>query len=497
MEPLPLTAGTAGHVDHGKTALVYGLTGSDTDRLPEERQRGMSIELGFTELDLGPQRLSLVDVPGHERFVRTMIAGASGIDMALLVVAADDGPMPQTREHLAVLRALDVKCGVIALSKIDLVEAEARRLAADEAIALAPGFPLVEVSSQTGEGLDEIRTVLAEVAAYAEHRRHETADEPPVLHIDRVFTVAGHGTVVTGTLWSGHLERDQRVTLLPENHQARIRSIQVHDRPLDVADSHQRIALNLAGIVRHQVQRGDVITTPAADVHVTYRLDVRLITGSVEILAQRRVQVHLGTREAPARVAGLGSSMVQLRLERPVLARAGDRVVVRSISPPDTLGGGVVIYPSPPRHGPGWSPKPAESARERGCENHTHVTSSAPSSLAQRLLAELRDDGARPRAPATLAENLGEAPRDIERALAELVTAGEVVRIRRDVIYPATEYRRLRTVLLNEVHRCGSTSLAEARDLLKISRKYAQALVEHLNAERKLRREGDRHLPTS
>jgi selenocysteine-specific elongation factor len=498
--PLPLTVGTAGHIDHGKTALVRALTGRDTDRLPEERQRGMSIDLGFADLDLGDRRLSLVDVPGHERFVRTMIAGASGVDMFLLVVAADDGPMPQTWEHLAVLRALGVEHGVLALSKVDHVEAETRRLAAGEAAALAPGLPLVEVSSQTGEGLEKLRAALAEAAATAEDERRERQagvdGEQPVLHVDRVFTVAGHGTVVTGTLWSGRLQRGQRVTLLPENREARVRSIQVHDRPLASAGSHQRVALNLAGVARDEVRRGDVVASPEADVHVTYRLDVDLLTGSGKILAARRVQVHLGTGAAPARVAGLGGISAQLRLERPLLARAGDRVVIRSTSPPDTLGGGVVTHPSPPRHGPNWDSEPT-SARERGSEGPASATSSAPGALARQLLAELRDDGSRPRAPVTLAEDLGEGSRDVERALAELVAAGEAVRIRRDVVYPATEYRRLCAAVLDEANRRGSISLAEARDLLGISRKYAQALVEHLDAERKLRRDGNRHFSTS
>jgi len=219
--PRPLTVGTAGHIDHGKTALVRALTGRDTDRLAEERQRGMSIELGFAEIELGyhgGRRLSLVDVPGHERFVRTMIAGASGVDMFLLVVAADDGPMPQTLEHLAVLRALGVELGVLALTKIDLVDTETRQLAAEAAAELAPEAPLIEVSSQTGEGLEELRARLAQVAADAERessrrssfvprseykgRTPRTAPDEPVLHVDRAFTVAGHGTVVTGTLWS-------------------------------------------------------------------------------------------------------------------------------------------------------------------------------------------------------------------------------------------------------------------------------------------------------
>ena len=496
---MPLTVGTAGHIDHGKTALVRALTGRDTDRLPEERQRGMSIELGFAELDLGARRLSLVDVPGHERFVRTMVAGASGIDMFLLVVAADDGPMPQTREHLAVLRALGIKRGVVALSKVDLADAEARQLAHEEAAALVPGVPLVEVSSRTGEGLEELRAALREVAAAAEDEQRESEasadDEQPVLHIDRVFTLAGHGTVVTGTLWSGRLERDQRVKLLPKGREARVRSIQVHDRPHEAADAHQRVALNLAGVARDEVQRGDVVTTPTAGVNVTYRLDVDLIAGVAEVLAERRVQVHLGTREAPARVTTLGDSSAQLRLERPLLARQGDRVVVRSTAPPDTLGGGVVVHPSPPRHGPGWTPEPAP-AREPRRERPIDTASPAPGPLARRLLVQLRDDGSRPRTPAALAEDIGETPRDVERALAELVAAGEATRVRRDVIYPATEYKRLRATVLDEAHRHGSISLAEARDLLGVSRKYAQALVEHLDAERELRREGDRHYPT-
>jgi selenocysteine-specific elongation factor len=457
--------------------------------------------LGFAELDLGVRRLSIVDVPGHQRFVRTMVAGASGVDMFLLVVAADDGPMPQTQEHLTVLRALGVERGVLALSKVDLVEAEVRRRAGEAVAGLAPGLPLIEVSSHTGEGMEDLRAALSEAAAAAEiasrEPEREPHDEPPILHVDRVFTVAGHGTVVTGTLWSGELRSGQRVALLPQESEARVRSIQVHDRSLDVALSHQRVALNLSGVARDEVRRGDVVTTPGADIHATYRLDIELVRGSAEILAERRVQVHLGTREAPARVAHLGGSSAQLRLEQPLLARKGDRVVVRSTSPPDTLGGGLVIHPSPPRHGPDWSPGEPAPTLEQRKEAPARAATSAPSPLAQRLLNELRDDGPRPRAPTTLAEGLGEEPRDIERALAELVATGEAVRVRRDVTYPAAEYRRLCAAVLDDAHRHGSTSLAEARDLLGISRKYAQALLEHLNMTRKLRRDGDRHLPAS
>ncbi|HEX6456393.1 MAG TPA: selenocysteine-specific translation elongation factor [Solirubrobacterales bacterium] len=500
MAPRPLTVGTAGHIDHGKTALVRALTGRDTDRLAEERRRGMSIELGFAELDLGGRRLSLIDVPGHERFVRTMIAGASGIDMFLLIVAADDGPMPQTREHLEVLRALGVEQGVVALTKVDLVGEETRALTAEAAAELVPDAPLVEVSSRTGEGIQTLRNALAEVASNetcltsappcgASSQRPPA--EEPVLHVDRVFTIAGHGTVVTGTLWSGRLERGQRVTVLPEGREARVRSIEVHDRPLEVAESHQRVALNLGGIDRDEVRRGDAIAGDGAGVSVTYRLDVELLTGAEEILAEPRVEAHLGTRDSAARVVDLGDGAVQLRLERPLLARAGDRVVVRRIAPPDTLGGGQVRDPSPPRHGPGWEPaapraEPAVAPPPPPAE---------PGPLAQRVLAELESDGPRPRGAAQLAQDLGIERREIERAFGELAQAGAAVRAKADVAYAAPAYEELSRAVLALAERDGSTTIAAVRDALGLSRKYAQALLEELDAERRLRRDGDRHLP--
>ena len=500
MAPQPLTVGTAGHIDHGKTALVRAMTGRDTDRLAEEQRRGMSIELGFANLDLGERRVSLVDVPGHERFVRTMIAGASGIDMFLLVVAADDGPMPQTLEHLAVLRALGIERGVVALTKIDLVDEETRALAAEALAELLPGAPLVEVSSQTGEGLDELRKALAAEAAQMTCLPSRVLHDPssqtpptdePVLHVDRAFTVAGHGTVVTGTLWSGQLERGQRVTVLPRGQEARVRAIEVHDRPLEVADSHQRIALNLGGIDRNEVERGDVVATEAAGVDATYRLDVALLTGAGAILAEPRVQVHLGTRDSAARVVALGGDEAQLRLERPLLARAGDRFVVRRIAPPDTLGGGVVRDASPPRHGPGWEPPaPAEEPGPAPAP-----PSVEPNPFAQRVLGELQKDGPRPRGAVQLAEDLNVDRRQVEAAFGELSAAGAAFRAKADVVYAAPVYEKLARLILALAARDGSTSIAEVRDALGLSRKYAQALLEQLDTERRLRRDGDRHLP--
>ncbi|HEY0317324.1 MAG TPA: selenocysteine-specific translation elongation factor [Solirubrobacterales bacterium] len=493
MAARPLTVGTAGHIDHGKTALVAALTGRDTDRLAEEKRRGISIELGFAALDLADRRLSLVDVPGHERFVRTMIAGASGIDMYLLVVAADDGVMPQTSEHMAVLRALGVEAGVVAVSKCDLVDADVRAAAAEQAAALAPGAPLVAVSARTGAGIEELRGALSAVAAAADAETDSASSgEPPVLHVDRVFTLSGYGTVVTGTLWSGRIERGRRVQLLPSGAEARVRSLEVHDRRLEVAEAHQRVALNLAGVGREEVRRGDVVSVAGSGVETTFRLDVRLREGAERIAAERRVQVHLGTREAPASVADLGGGAVQLRLEQPLLARRGDRVVVRRIAPPDTLGGGLVVEASPPRHGPGWKPAREQRPSQRPAAAARPAEPGAP---ARRLLAELRDDGSRPRGTAALAEAVAASRRETERALSELVAAGEAVRVDRDVVYPATEYRRLRTAIMELAEGEGSTSVAEVRDSLGLGRKHAQALLEHLDAERALRREGDRHFP--
>jgi len=507
--------GTAGHIDHGKTALVRALTGRDTDRLAEEQRRGMSIELGFASLDLGDRRLSLVDVPGHERFVRTMIAGASGIDLFLFVVAADDGPMPQTREHLAVLRALGIDHGVVALTKVDLVDEEKRALVAKAAAELAPGAPLIEVSAQTGDGLEKLRAALTAVAEQAESNRRSSFSghmplqgrtppgvdpNAPVLHVDRAFTIAGHGTVVTGTLWSGRLERGQRVTLLPSGREARVRSIEVHDQALEVAEAHQRVALNLGGIERDEVARGDVIATDAAGVSVTYRLDVILSTsgdagtdgaGVDAVLAEPRVQVHLGTRDSAARVVDLKDGGAQLRLERPLLARTGDRIVIRRIAPPGTLGGGIVRDPAPPRHGPGWEP-PAPEEQPAPAPPSRPVK---PSRLARKVLAELEKDGPRPRGAAQLAEDLGAGRRAVEKAFGELATTGAAVRAKADVVYAATAYEKLARLALALAERDGAATIASVRDALGLSRKYAQALLEQLDAEKRLRRDGDRHLP--
>jgi selenocysteine-specific elongation factor SelB len=334
----PLTLGTAGHIDHGKTALVRALTGTDTDRLPEERARGISIALGYARLELPSGRaLSVVDVPGHERFVRTMVAGATGIDLYLMTVAADDGVMPQTREHAAVLAALGVTRGVVAVTKADLADPARAAGAARDLVPEASAF--VPVSARTGEGLDALRAALDALAGGAPGR--DGAGGVLRLHVDRSFTIRGAGTVVTGTLWSGAVARGDTLVLQPAGRAVRVRSVQVHDAATARADAGQRVALNLAGVALRDVRRGDALVAEGAPVAPTLILDCAL-----ELHGGRpgaRVQVHHGTRDVAGRLVGLGEGLWQLRLEQPLLAAAGDRLVVRSVAPPDTLGGGTVL----------------------------------------------------------------------------------------------------------------------------------------------------------
>ena len=334
---MPLTVGTAGHIDHGKTWLVRALTGKDTDRLPEEQRRGISIDLGYAPLDLPDgRRLSLVDVPGHERFVRMMIAGATGIDLFLLVVDAQEGARPQTLEHLAVLRLLGIDRGVVAVTKADAVDAETLELALAEAHELVPGADVVAVSAKTGAGLDELRDALARVPVV--ERRSDRATR---LYVDRAFTLKGVGTIVTGTLWAGTIAAGDLLRIEPAGRGVRVRSVQVHDRPVERADAGQRVAVNLPGLERQQLRRGDVLVEPG-HYPVSYRLDVKL-TELTEVPAA--VTVHIGTTATAARVARDGA-FAQLRLADPVVTARGDHVILRTET---TVAGGTVLDPSPPR----------------------------------------------------------------------------------------------------------------------------------------------------
>ncbi len=494
-----LTIGTAGHIDHGKTKLIEALTGTDTDRLAEEQRRGISIELGFAELALpGGGRLGVIDVPGHERLVRTMVAGATGIDLFLLVVAADDGVMPQTREHLAVLRALGVERGVVAVTKVDAVDGERRARAREGAAGLVPEAPVVEVSARSGDGLDDLVAAIEQVAEGIE-RRTPSRDRPPMLHVDRAFTLRGIGTVVTGTLLSGEIGRGDRIEILPTGLEARVRSVQTHGSDRERVAAGRRVALALTGVDRTEVERGDVIAAPGAGIEPSYRLDVELrLEPGAGPVAGERVQVHHGTRDAPARTIALDDEgRFQLRLEAPLMARAGDRLVIRRIAPPDTLGGGTVTDAAPRRHGPGSAAEPARGDEVSMPPARTEQVRCAAVALDRRsllILAVLERDDLEPRAPAAIAEALRVEPDLVVDDLERLVATGRAVRVRPGVYYSAGRLDAAGARVVEIARERGEVTLPELRDALGTSRKYSQALLEHLDATKVTVRRGDRHL---
>ncbi len=352
-----LILGTAGHIDHGKTSLVKALSGVDCDRLPEEKARGITIDIGFAHLDLPPYRLGIIDVPGHERFIKNMLAGATGIDLALLVVAADDSVMPQTREHLEILSLLGLRHGVIALTKCDLVDETARAVAALEIRELVldtflADAPLIETSSTTGAGIEKLKTALSEACARVEERAESAWFR---LSIDRAFVVQGHGTVVTGSVSAGSIQVGDELEWLPSGERVRIRSLQNHDRGVDEVHRGQRAALNLAGVRLEEVVRGQELATSG------YLQPARIMTVRLHCLAASKhalrhrseVRVHLGTAELMAKLSLLEGdtvepgqwSLAQLFLEEPTTAVWGQPFVVRDSSARTTLGGGQVLQP--------------------------------------------------------------------------------------------------------------------------------------------------------
>jgi selenocysteine-specific elongation factor len=542
---MPLTVGTAGHIDHGKTWLVRALTGKDTDRLPEEQRRGISIDLGYAPLELPDgRRLSLVDVPGHERFVRNMVAGATGIDLFLLVIDAAEGARPQTHEHLAVLRLLGIDQGVVAVTKADAVDEETLELALAEARELVPEAAAVAVSAKTGAGLDDLRAALGRAADAAADDTGRP-EEPARLYVDRVFTLRGIGTVVTGTLWSGTIGEGDLLRVEPRGIDARVRSVQVHDRPVERAGPGQRVAVALPGVERGRIARGDALVQPGA-FPVTYRLDVAL--EHVDDVPAA-VTVHLGTADVPARLVWNGR-YAQLRLERPVVAARGDRVVLRTRS---TVGGGVVLDPLPPRR---LDPERLERLErgETGATVYAPVRAETLSHLgeiagveragewvfAPEWLDELREElrarladaeprepgidaPAEPWAPAIVpllglerrgsrlyvpgatarAEGADELLAEVEASgyvpvkvadtqLARLLEQeGRLVRLGAGEAIGAAAYEQARAALVEECAANGRITLARFRDLLGTGRRPAQLLLERFDADGVTRRVGD------
>ena len=549
---MPLTVGTAGHIDHGKTWLVRALTGKDTDRLPEERARGISIDLGYAPLELPDgRRLSLVDVPGHERFVRNMVAGATGIDLFLLVVDAAEGARPQTHEHLAIVRLLEIEHGVVAVTKVDAVDAETRELALAEASELVPDAAVVATSARTGEGLDELRRELAEAA---DRVRSRGDSAPTRLFVDRVFTLRGIGTVATGTLWSGSIGEGDVLAAEPGGREVRIRSVQVHDRPVERAEAGQRVAVALPGVERTQLRRGDALVEPGAYCP-SYRLDVAL-DELEEIRDGDRVHVHHGTAEHFARVVRAGSRYAQLRLATPALAARGDRVVLRGRT---TLGGGRVLDPVPPRHADAarferlergefaalvHEPVRVQALRHVGDGELAGLERAGDWLFSRAWLDELRRDlhgrlaaadpldpgipppsepwardilplvglerrGARLYLPGavpslgTRADAAARLERELEAAgfepvriddgalAAFLEREGRLVRLGDGLAVSAHAYAGARRLLTEECERAGSIRLARFRDLLGTGRRPAQLLLERFDADGLTRRVGD------
>ncbi len=358
--------GTAGHVDHGKTALIRALTGINTDRLKEEQERGMTIDLGFASLKLPDGTVvGIVDVPGHERFLKNMLAGATGVDVALLVIAADEGVMPQTREHLEILQLLEARVGVVAITKCDLVSPEWLGLVEEDVRSVLKetflaDAPMVRVSSVTGEGVPELMDTLTSLISRIEPR---SAAGPFRLPVDRVFTITGFGTVVTGTLVSGTIRLGDAISILPEGIESRARQLQVHGRKVEEAYAGSRVAVNLAGVDVQDIRRGAVIVPPGY-LAASDRLDVlvRILPDAPIVLKNRlRVRMHIGTAEHIGRmivlcggdIADGCEGFAQFISETPVVAARNDRFVIRSYSPMHTIGGGVVLEPYAKRHRPG------------------------------------------------------------------------------------------------------------------------------------------------
>ncbi|MDA1050543.1 MAG: selenocysteine-specific translation elongation factor [Planctomycetota bacterium] len=451
-----LILGTAGHIDHGKTSLIRALTGVDTDRLPEEKKRGITIELGFAELLLGEFRLGIVDVPGHERFVRNMLAGATGMDLALLVVAADDSIKPQTREHLEILRLLNLKAGVIALTKCDLadpdwmemVEEEIRELVAGSFLAQAP---IVRTSTETGEGLELLCQRLAEAAELAVAGSGlDRANAPFRMAIDRTFTIAGHGTVVTGSVSSGQAAIGDELLVEPGGVKVRVRGIQNHDRSVDSVHRGQRAAINLAGIRHDETRRGQELCSPG------HLIPSRLITAEISLLAsaprplkdRTRVRIHVGTAELLASVRVLGTEKIdpgttghaQLFLSEAAATIWSQPFIVRSESPVLTIGGGRVLDPN------------AERIRQVDDEVMRMVRQLSSKDLYERGSAALYFAGFRDWRPESLSRTAGiEAIEDVRQSLA---ARGDLMEI---AVSPKRAMRLHRLVLKHLCERIEST----------------------------------------
>ena len=435
--------GTAGHVDHGKTTLVYRLTGHNTDRLKDEITRGITIELGFAPFTLPDgQRIGIVDVPGHEKFIKNMLTGATGIDIVLFVIAADEGVMPQTREHMDILRLLGVNRGVVVLTKVDMVDEEWLELIREdvgEYLGTTPlrDAPVIEVSSVTGQGLPELIDAISALCRQIPERSSAGICR---LAVDRVFTMAGFGTVVTGTLWGGSIHQGETLELLPAQKQARVRSLQVHGEKREEAFAGERVAVNLTGIEKAFAERGSWLATPGA-MRENNRIDVRLelLPDAPEMAQHVRVHVHHGTAEALARVKLLDraelppgeSCFAQLELETPLATLPGDRVILRFYSPMFTIGGGTVLDAAALKY--------KKRYLDDGLTRLEALYSGDPGQI---LLASMTRDGQLWQLPRIVsALQINEA--DAGKLAQNLVENGELLQLQDGYLFPAASAKKL------------------------------------------------------
>jgi selenocysteine-specific elongation factor len=494
-----IIVGTAGHIDHGKTALVKALTGIDADRLKEEKQRGITIDIGFADLTIGDYRIGFVDVPGHERFVKNMLAGAHGLDMVMLVVAADESVMPQTREHFDICRLLHVKSGLVALTKSDLVDEEILELAKAEVEDFVRGSflddaPIIAISSRTGFGIDKLKETLADLSSRVAPKAISAV---PRLPIDRSFSIKGFGTVVTGTLVAGEITVGDELEILPTGIRARVRNVQVHGADTERALAGQRTAINLQGINVDQAQRGTLLA-PAGRLRSSAMIDARLdlLPGAAKPLAQRaRVRLHHGTAEVMARIVILQdpkgspgdsdfnkqqekrvaekrsdsrltdrgsiqpgqSALVQIRLEEPMTALPGDRFIIRSYSPQITIGGGVVIDGLPQKH------------RIRDTDARKRLEQLENAEPAEQTAIFIEMAGAHGISDSELAARTGATDQQIQSTTKTLVSGGRVLEVSSaPLLLISTEsYSNLAAQvveMLSEHHRREPLSLGVSRE---------------------------------
>ncbi len=450
--------GTAGHVDHGKTSLIKAMTGVDCDRLKEEKQRGLTIELGFTSLDLpSGEKVGVVDVPGHVRFIHHMLSGASGIDLVLLVVAADEGVMPQTVEHIQICSLLGIEKGIIVLTKKDMVDEDLLQLARSDiqdfvSKTFLKDAPVVCVSSITSEGIDELKKVI-EGRLEGVHERRISGI--PILPVDRVFTIKGFGTVVTGTLRQGFFQEEQEVEILPGGLKTKVRNIQVHGEEVSKAFAGMRTAINLQGIGTEEVERGKWIV-PAGVMKPTRLMDARIEL--VKDPGKSSVKVHIGTTEvlAEMNVRKLDETVVaRVRLKEPVVASFNDRFIIRSISPSLTVAGGRVLNPSPSRR-----------------FSEEIIIDLLSDERVRQVIGIIKDAGVRGISKADLAGVFAENLSSLDKVMGELLSSSRVVRFDPNSdLYVLDEYlkslKTLMTEKLTEYHRSNPSAPGMSREHLR------------------------------